>query len=76
MMIDVTGVLVLQALTCASNLPITHKCAIHALVAAYLNLMSQLTAIPALCQHVVQVTPPSACPPSLCGCIPFFGCNP
>ena len=43
-------------MTCSSSLPITHKCAIHALIAAYLNLMSQLTAIPALCQHVDQVS--------------------
>lgn len=39
----------------SSALPITHVCAIHALVAAYVNLMSQLTAIPALCQHVEAV---------------------
>ena len=44
-----------QAMTLTSNIPITHKCAIHALIAAYLNLMSQLTAIPTLCQHVNQV---------------------
>ena len=38
-----------------SELPITHKCAVHALVAAYFNLLSQLTAIPALVEHVQKV---------------------
>jgi len=37
------------------DLPITHKCAIHAIVAAHLNLISQLTAVPALCEHVAVV---------------------
>ena len=37
------------------DLPITHKCAIHAIVAAHLNLISQLTGIPALCEHVALV---------------------
>eukprot|EP00057_Strongylocentrotus_purpuratus_P009830 XP_011664304.1 PREDICTED: protein EFR3 homolog B-like [Strongylocentrotus purpuratus] len=32
-----------------------HRCAVHALVARYLNLISQLTAIPALGQHVWSV---------------------
>jgi hypothetical protein len=36
-------------------LPITHKCALHALVAAYLYIVSQLSAIPALGQHVTKV---------------------
>lgn len=45
----------LQQMVSNSALPITHMCAIHSLVAAYLNLISQLTAIPALCQHVSQV---------------------
>jgi hypothetical protein len=40
-----------------SELPITHKCAIHALVAAYFNLISQLTAIPSLIDHVKGVSP-------------------
>ena len=39
-----------------SELPITHKCAIHALVAAYFNLISQLTAIPTLIEHVQGVS--------------------
>jgi len=39
-----------------SDLPMTHKCAVQALVAAFLNLISQLTAIPALCQHILQVS--------------------
>ena len=42
-------------MACTAPLPITHKSAIQALVAAYINLMSQLTAIPALCQHVATV---------------------
>ena len=45
----------IQELAINTALPITHKCAVHALVAAYLNLMSQLTAIPALIQHVTAV---------------------
>ena len=39
-----------------SDLPITHKCAIHALVAAYMNLLSQLTDIPNLIEHVHMVS--------------------
>ena len=42
-------------MACTASLPITHKCAVHALVAAYFNLVSQLTAIPALCMHVNAV---------------------
>ncbi|XP_074641716.1 protein EFR3 homolog A-like [Tubulanus polymorphus] len=38
-----------------TDLPLTHKCAVHSVVAAYLNLISQLTAIPAFCQHCTKV---------------------
>ncbi|XP_077991157.1 protein EFR3 homolog B-like isoform X1 [Glandiceps talaboti] len=37
------------------KLTVHHQCAIHAVVASYLNLISQLTAIPAFCQHILQV---------------------
>ncbi|XP_043119193.1 protein EFR3 homolog B isoform X2 [Puntigrus tetrazona] len=33
-------------------LPVYSRCAIHALSAAYLNLISQLTTVPTFCQHV------------------------
>ncbi|XP_051724530.1 protein EFR3 homolog B isoform X3 [Ctenopharyngodon idella] len=36
-------------------LPIYTRCAIHALSAAYLNLISQLTTVPTFCQHVHEV---------------------
>uniref|UniRef100_H3AV57 EFR3 homolog B n=1 Tax=Latimeria chalumnae TaxID=7897 RepID=H3AV57_LATCH len=50
-------VLALQelALVNEGNLPTFNRCAIHALSAAYLNLISQLTAVPAFCQHVHEV---------------------
>ncbi|XP_064624615.1 protein EFR3 homolog B-like isoform X2 [Lineus longissimus] len=44
-----------QLATNNSDLTFTHQCIMHAMVAAYLNLISQLTAIPALCQHVTKV---------------------
>ena len=52
----ITNCFILQDMACSSPLPITHKCAVNAVVAAYLNLMSQLTAIPALCQHIDTVS--------------------
>ncbi|KAK2183320.1 hypothetical protein NP493_315g01029 [Ridgeia piscesae] len=45
----------IQHMAKVGDLPITHKCAIHAIVAAHLNLISQLTAVPALCEHVAVV---------------------
>uniref|UniRef100_A0A3B1JBN5 EFR3 homolog B n=1 Tax=Astyanax mexicanus TaxID=7994 RepID=A0A3B1JBN5_ASTMX len=33
-------------------LPVFNRCAVHALSAAYLNLISQLTTVPTFCQHV------------------------
>ncbi|XP_052009535.1 protein EFR3 homolog B-like isoform X2 [Xyrauchen texanus] len=36
-------------------LPLYNLCAIHALSAAYLNLISQLTTVPTFCQHVHEV---------------------
>ncbi|XP_052001558.1 protein EFR3 homolog B isoform X2 [Xyrauchen texanus] len=36
-------------------LPVYNRCAIHALSAAYLNLISQLTTVPTFCQHVHEV---------------------
>ena len=37
------------------SLPLTHKCAMHALVAAFLNLISQLTDVPQLAAYVYTV---------------------
>uniref|UniRef100_A0AAR2IGU0 EFR3 homolog B n=1 Tax=Pygocentrus nattereri TaxID=42514 RepID=A0AAR2IGU0_PYGNA len=37
------------------SLPVYNRCAIHALSAAYLNLISQLTTVPTFCQHVHEV---------------------
>uniref|UniRef100_A0A671FSK7 EFR3 homolog A n=1 Tax=Rhinolophus ferrumequinum TaxID=59479 RepID=A0A671FSK7_RHIFE len=37
------------------HLPMFHRCGIMALVAAYLNFVSQMIAVPALCQHVTKV---------------------
>ncbi|KAL7987167.1 hypothetical protein Chor_006086 [Crotalus horridus] len=34
------------------NLPLYSRCALYALGAAYLNLISQLTTVPAFCQHI------------------------
>ncbi|KAK3089343.1 hypothetical protein FSP39_002879 [Pinctada imbricata] len=45
----------IQNLAIESNLPMTHKCCIHALVAAYLNLVSQVMALPPLTQYVRDV---------------------
>uniref|UniRef100_UPI00398E72E0 protein EFR3 homolog A isoform X4 n=1 Tax=Pristiophorus japonicus TaxID=55135 RepID=UPI00398E72E0 len=43
------------AVTNEDNLPIYNRCAILALVAAYLNFLSQMIAVPAFCQHVNKV---------------------
>ncbi|XP_036368487.1 protein EFR3 homolog A isoform X2 [Octopus sinensis] len=46
----------IQHMVCTNNhLPITHKCAIHGLLAAYLNLLCHLMSIPAFSEHVNQV---------------------
>ena len=37
------------------NLPVYNRCALYALGAAYLNLISQLTTVPAFCQHIHEV---------------------
>ncbi|XP_036119661.1 protein EFR3 homolog A isoform X1 [Molossus molossus] len=37
------------------SLPMFHRCGIMALVAAYLNFVSQMIAVPAFCQHVTKV---------------------
>ncbi|XP_066482821.1 protein EFR3 homolog B isoform X2 [Tiliqua scincoides] len=37
------------------NLPLYNRCALYALGAAYLNLISQLTTVPAFCQHIHEV---------------------
>uniref|UniRef100_A0A8C1WPS4 EFR3 homolog Bb (S. cerevisiae) n=1 Tax=Cyprinus carpio TaxID=7962 RepID=A0A8C1WPS4_CYPCA len=43
------------ALSSEEMLPVYNRCAIHALSSAYLNLISQLTTVPAFCQHVHEV---------------------
>lgn len=43
------------ALSNEDNLPAHNRCALHALCAAYLNLISQLTTVPAFCQHIHEV---------------------
>lgn len=43
------------ALSTEEGLPVYNRCAIHALVAAYLNLICQLTTVPAFCQHIQEV---------------------
>ncbi|XP_048831485.1 protein EFR3 homolog B-like isoform X1 [Brienomyrus brachyistius] len=49
--------LALQDLVLANEdgLPVYNRCAIHALCAAYLNVISQLTTVPTFCQHVHEV---------------------
>uniref|UniRef100_A0A8C9TAC6 EFR3 homolog B n=2 Tax=Scleropages formosus TaxID=113540 RepID=A0A8C9TAC6_SCLFO len=44
------------ALTNEETLPTYNRCAVHALSAAYLNLISQLTTVPTFCQHVNEVS--------------------
>ncbi|XP_006626138.2 protein EFR3 homolog B isoform X1 [Lepisosteus oculatus] len=43
------------ALNNEDSLPVYNRCAVHALSAAYLNLICQLTTVPAFCQHVHEV---------------------
>ncbi|XP_077187391.1 protein EFR3 homolog B isoform X2 [Paroedura picta] len=43
------------ALVNEDNLPLYNRCALYALGAAYLNLISQLTTVPAFCQHIHEV---------------------
>ncbi|CAJ1078021.1 protein EFR3 homolog B isoform X1 [Xyrichtys novacula] len=43
------------ALTTDEALPVYNRCAVHALAAAYLNLICQLTTVPAFCQHIHEV---------------------
>lgn len=43
------------ALSTDEALPVFNRCAIHALAAAYLNLICQLTTVPAFCQHIHEV---------------------
>lgn len=44
------------ALSSEEMLPVYNRCAVHALSSAYLNLISQLTTVPAFCQHVHEVS--------------------
>ncbi|XP_036398549.1 protein EFR3 homolog B [Megalops cyprinoides] len=43
------------ALTNEETLPVYNRCALHALSAAYLNLICQLTTVPSFCQHIQEV---------------------
>lgn len=43
------------ALSTDEALPAFNRCAVHALAAAYLNLICQLTTVPAFCQHIHEV---------------------
>ncbi|KAL4623907.1 protein EFR3B-like [Arapaima gigas] len=43
------------ALNNEDTLPLYNRCAVHALAAAYLNLICQLTTVPTFCQHVHEV---------------------
>ncbi|XP_011489908.1 protein EFR3 homolog B isoform X4 [Oryzias latipes] len=43
------------ALCTDEPLPTYNRCAVHALAAAYLNLICQLTTVPAFCQHIHEV---------------------
>ncbi|XP_056283912.1 protein EFR3 homolog B isoform X3 [Pseudoliparis swirei] len=43
------------ALSTDEALPVYNRCAIHAIAAAYLNLICQLTTVPAFCQHIHEV---------------------
>uniref|UniRef100_A0A8C5HBL7 EFR3 homolog B n=2 Tax=Gouania willdenowi TaxID=441366 RepID=A0A8C5HBL7_GOUWI len=43
------------ALSTDEGLPVYTRCAVHALAAAYLNLICQLTTVPAFCQHIHEV---------------------
>lgn len=45
------------ALSTDEDLPVFNRCAVHALAAAYLNLICQLTTVPAFCQHIQEVGP-------------------
>ncbi|XP_064860440.1 protein EFR3 homolog B-like isoform X1 [Oncorhynchus nerka] len=49
--------LALQDLALANDerLSLYNRCAVHALSAAYLSLISQLTTVPAFCQHIQEV---------------------
>uniref|UniRef100_A0A8C7XRE4 EFR3 homolog Bb (S. cerevisiae) n=1 Tax=Oryzias sinensis TaxID=183150 RepID=A0A8C7XRE4_9TELE len=44
------------ALCTDEPLPTYNRCAVHALAAAYLNLICQLTTVPAFCQHIHEVS--------------------
>lgn len=46
-----------MALVNEENLPMFNRCGVMALVAAYLNFLSQMIASPPLCQHVSKVSP-------------------
>lgn len=44
------------ALVSEETLPVYNRCAVHALTAAYLNLICQLTTLPTFCQHIHEVS--------------------
>lgn len=49
-----------MALANEENMSMFIRCGIMALVAAYLNFLSQMIANPAFCQHVSKVSDPAA----------------
>ncbi|XP_060082067.1 protein EFR3 homolog B-like [Ylistrum balloti] len=49
------GLDIQQGVLSHMNLPLTHKCAIHGLVAAFINLVAQLVGQTPLCQYVKEV---------------------
>uniref|UniRef100_A0A8C5NBG3 EFR3 homolog Bb n=1 Tax=Gouania willdenowi TaxID=441366 RepID=A0A8C5NBG3_GOUWI len=56
------------ALSTDEGLPVYTRCAVHALAAAYLNLICQLTTVPAFCQHIHEVW---LCIYFFCVCLPL-----
>ena len=62
-----------QCLAVSSTLPVTHRCALHAITAAYLNLISQLLASTGVCEYVQQVSVSALHPPSLTLFVNFRG---
>lgn len=55
-----------MALANEENMPMFIRCGINALVAAYLNFLSQMIANPPFCQHVSKVPPSHTLASLLC----------
>ena len=64
------------ALAKDERLSVYNRCAVHALSASYLNLISQLTTVPAFCQHVHEVCVcVRVCKVILCVCVFYSNCH-